>query len=181
MMMNKNVGTVISLFILTILTACGDPGDKAGTRSAADTDKAGSVQRMSAPGEDATSMDGPAAEAVKLEIDGSPVDITRINECAATPGRGLGFSAVTDDHIGDGSAGVRVGGGFEHKKGQLLITYQSKKWVAKDGTGALSFNQVDMRSGDGRSFVTVKATGKAVAGTDELPFALTVTCEPGGT
>ena len=180
-MPNKNVGTVLSLLIFALLTACGDPGDKTDTSSAIDEDKAGGVQRMSVPGADATSTDGPAAESVELEMNGSPVGITRINECAATPGRGLGFSAMTDDHIGDGSAGVRVGGGFENKKGQLLITYQSKKWIASEGTGDLSFNQVDTRTGDGRSFVTVKATGKAVAGNDELPFSLIVSCEPGGT
>jgi len=181
MMTNKNVVTVLSLLIFTLLTACGDPGDKADTSSATNKDKAGSVQRMSAPGADAISTDGPMKEAVDLKIDGSPVAITRIHECAATPGRGLGFSAMTDDHIGDGSAGVRVGGGFESSKGQLLITYKNKKWVAKDGMGALSFNQVDTRTGDGRSFVTVKATGKAAAGSEELPFSLVVTCEPGGT
>ncbi|HAJ91490.1 MAG TPA: hypothetical protein DCO71_02515 [Gammaproteobacteria bacterium] len=136
---------------------------------------------MPVPRADATSTDGSKAEEVEMEMDGSPVAITRINECAATPGRGLGFSAMTDDHVGDGSTGVRVGGGFENKKGQLLITYQSKKWVAKEGVGYLSFNQIDTRTGDGRSFVTVKATGKAVAGTEELPFSLVVTCEPGGT
>ena len=177
-MTKKKAGTVISLLILNLLTACGDPGDKADASSIA---KGESDQRMPAPSEGANSMDGPTAEAVKLEMDGSPVNITRINECAATPGRGLGFSAVTDDHVGDGSAGVRVGGGFEYKKGQLLITYQNKKWVAKEGTGALNFNQVDTRTSDGHSFVTVKATGKAIAGVDELPFSLTVTCEPGGT
>ena len=180
-MTNKNVGTVLSLLMFNLLTACGDPGDKADTSSATDKDKAGSVQRMSAPRADATSTDGPMTEAVEFKMDGSPVAITRINVCAATPGLGLGFSAMTDDHIGDGSAGVRVGGGFENKKGQLLITYQSKKWIAKEGTGDLSFNQVDTRTGDGRSFVTVKATGKAVAGNDELPFFLIVSCEPGGT
>jgi len=180
-MTNKNVVTVLSLLIFTLLTACGDPGDKADTSSATNKDKAGSVQRMSAPGADAISTDGPMKEAVDLKIDGSPVAITRIHECAATPGRGLGFSAMTDDHIGDGSAGVRVGGGFESSKGQLLITYKNKKWVAKDRMGTLSFNQVDTRTGDGRSFVTVKATGKAAAGSEELPFSLVVTCEPGGT
>ena len=180
-MTKKSVGTLISLLILNLLTACGDPADKADASSTANTEKRGSVQRMPAPSEDATSTDGPTAEAVKLEMDGSPVNITRINECAATPGRGLGFSAVTDDHVGDGSAGVRVGGGFEYKKGQILITYQNKKWVAKEGTGVLNFNQVDTRTSDGHSFVTVKATGKAVAGVDEMPFSLTVTCEPGGT
>ena len=181
-MTNKNVGTVLSLLIFTLLTACGDPGDKADTSSAIGKDKAGGVQSMPVPGADATSTDGPTAESVELEMNGSPVAITRIYECAATPGRGLGFSAMTDDHVGDdGSAGVRVGGGFEYKKGQLLITYQSKKWIAKEGTGDLSFNQVDTRTGDGRSFVTVKATGKAIAGTEELPFSLVVTCEPGGT
>ena len=180
-MNKKNVGTVISLLLLNLLTACGDPADKADASSTADTEKGESVQRMPAPSEGANSMDGPTAEAVKLEMDGSPVNITRINECVATPGRGLGFSAVTDDHVGDGSAGVRVGGGFEYKKGQLLITYQNKKWVAKEGTGVLNFNQLDTRTSDGHSFVTVKATGKAIAGVDELPFSLTVTCEPGGT
>ena len=180
-MLNKNTGTVLGLSMITILAACGDSGDKPDPLNAGDTDHARSVHRIPAPPEETTGTDGPTAEAVELALDGSPVDISQIHQCAATPGRGLGFSSWTDDHVGDGSAGVRVGGGFEYEKGRVLINYQSKKWVAEEGVGSLSFNRIDTRTSDGHSFVTVEATGKAVAGTDELPFSLTVTCEPGGT
>lgn len=135
---------------------------------------------MKMPEQAPASSEGPTEVAVKLTLEGSPVEIDRIHQCVGMPGLGLGFSAFTEDYVGNGVAGVRVGGGFEDDTGKVLITTRNKMWVTEAATAVLDFERTDTRTQDGYSFVTIAATGTAIAGAEELPFTLTVTCAAAG-
>ena len=130
----------------------------------------------------AVSTDGPTEEAVALTVDGQDWDLPVQVTCQATPGRGLGARWSSDDFIGDGSRGLALGIGSEGGVGQVRITFRNATWTAgvDEGVGSLDFERSDHRTPEGRSFVTFRATGRAQAGEESVPFEVTVTCEPGG-
>ena len=124
----------------------------------------------------------PAAleEAMVLTVDGETPELVQMTTCVATPGRGLGAQWSTRDFVGDGSEGLGVAAGFEGARARITITFRDRRWRADDNAGDVSFEMADTRTADGRSFVTVEATGRAAADGESVPFELSVTCEPGG-
>ena len=179
-MIARVLGTIIALLVTLGLGACGDTGTDHNSQANTESEKAPSVSRMKNSEPAPASSEGPAEVAVALTLEGSPVEIARIFECVAMPGVGLGFSAFTEDYVGNGRAGVRVGGGFEDDRGQIVINTRDRKWATEAAPGTLDFKRTDTRTQDGHSFVTIVATGTAIADAEELPFTLTVTCAPAG-
>lgn len=173
--------------ILTALTAlvlgCG------GTEGVSEAgSKPGTVETKPGTGSTEGETVGPTEETIVLELEGRRFLASRILECPATPGYGLGFNGSTEDYVGPTSdQGVRMGGGFEGDRGRVVVEYEGSGWTAGEGStgGDLSFDLSDSRVVEGGSthqLVTVHASGTLVdeAG-NELPFDLLVTCEPGGT
>jgi hypothetical protein len=129
---------------------------------------------------EAPSTTAPMKESIALTVDGETPELTQMVTCVATPGLGLGTQWSTADHVGDGSQGLGIAAGFERDQGRVTITFRNQRWQADAGTGELSFEMSDARTDDGHIFVTVEASGRVAAEGQELPFELTVTCEPGG-
>ena len=176
----KILGSITALLFILVLGSCEEAGEDQDSQGKTASEQASAVGSMQKPEPTRVSSEGPTEVAVELTLEGSPVEMDRIFECVGMPGLGLGFSAFTDDFVGDGSSGVRVGGGFEDDSGKVLITTRNKKWVTEAATATLNFERIDTRTDDGHSFVTIVATGTAIAGAGELPFTLTVTCAPPG-
>jgi hypothetical protein len=119
-------------------------------------------------------------ESIALTVDGETPELVQMTTCVATPGRGLGTQWSTADFIGDGSRGLGVAAGFDGDQAQITITFRDQRWRAAGDEGEVSFQRTDSRTQGGRSFVTVVASGRAVADGESVPFELSVTCEPGG-
>jgi len=166
-----------TLGLLTLLIAAGACGGGDAPGGEAEEAAPGMPQRMEA---EAPSTTAPMEESIALTVDGETPDLTQMVTCVATPGLGLGTQWSTADHVGDGSQGLGIAAGFERDQGRVTITFRNQRWQADAGTGELNFQMSDARTDDGHSFVTVEASGRVAADGQELPFELTVTCEPGG-
>ena len=173
--MSRTLGFVAPLMVLS---ACGGgsnpPSDE--TREQMEEASVSPEQPLDAT----ASSEEPAGESVTLTVAGQSYDLTVVQSCAATPGRGLGAQWSSEDFVGDGSSGMGLAAGFERDRGRVTLTFSDRSWIAEED-GDLTFEQTDIRTAEGRSWVTVHAAGQAVSDGDRVPFELTVTCEPGGT
>ena len=125
----------------------------------------------------------PEGESASGSLDGTEFAATRISQCQATPGYGLGIRAATEDFTAQDDRGVQLFGGFEKQRGKITVDFRGSRWTAGEGTdgGSLEFSMTDIRN-QVREFVTVRAHGSMVSDQGEtVPFDLTLICEPGGT
>lgn len=153
------------------VSGCGDAGVAPGAPRSA---PAAQTERMAPL---------PEQESASGSLDGTEFSATRISQCEATPGYGLGIRAATDDFVGQTDAGVQLFGGFEQGRGKITVDFRGTRWTAGEGTdgGSLEFRMTDIRN-QLRQFVIVEANGNMVSDQGEaVPFELTLTCEPGGT
>lgn len=174
---NGGIGGGIGPLALLVLaagmatTGCGDAGVEPGSSQSAADVQAGSLAEM------------PTGESASGTLDGTEFSATRISECQATPGYGLGIRAATENFTGQGDNGVQLFGGFERQRGKITVDFRGGRWTAGEGTegGRLEFELTDVRD-QARQFVTVRAQGSMVGDQgDSVPFDLTLVCEPGGT
>ena len=125
----------------------------------------------------------PHGESASGTLDGTEFTATRISQCQATPGYGLGIRAATENFTGQDDSGVQLFGGFEKQAGKITVDFRGHRWTAGEGTagGRLEFDMTDARD-PARQFVTVRAQGSMVGDQGgSMPFDLTLVCEPGGT
>lgn len=166
-------GTIAAMLLAAgvIVTGCGDTGEAPGSSESGPSSHAASVAEM------------PDGESASGSLDGTGFSATRISECQATPGYGLGIRAATEDFTAQDDRGVRLFGGFENQRGRITVDFRGSRWTAGEGTdgGSLEFAMTDVRN-QTRQFVTVRANGSLVSDQGEnIPFDLTLVCEPGGT
>lgn len=163
----------LSVLVGSVMLAsgCGDAGVAPGAPHSAPASQA---ERMAPL---------PEQESASGSLDGTEFAATRISQCQATPGYGLGIRAATEDFVGQADTGVQLFGGFEQGRGEITVEFRGTRWSAGEGTagGSLEFAMTDIRN-QLRQFVIVEAHGSMVSDQGAaVPFDLTLVCEPGGT
>ena len=154
-----------------VTTGCGDARMEPGSQQSAPSVQTAAVAEL------------PDGESASGSLDGTEFAATRISQCQATPGYGLGIRAATEDFDGQDGRGVQLFGGFEKQRGRITVDFRGSRWTAGEGTdgGHLEFAMTDARN-EVREFVTVRAQGTMISDQGEsIPFDLTLVCEPGGT
>jgi hypothetical protein len=153
-----------------VATGCGDAGVAPPSQNAPASQTASAAEL-------------PDGESASGSLDGTEFAATRISQCQATPGYGLGIRASTADFAAQDDRGVQLFGGFEKEEGRITVDFRGSRWTAGEGTdgGSLEFSMTDVRD-QLREFVTVRTHGTMISDQGEsVPFNLTLVCEPGGT
>lgn len=167
----KGTLAVMLLAAGLVATGCGDAGVQQSASQSAPAVQTESMAEL------------PKEESASGSLDETAFAATRISQCQATPGHGLGIRASTEDFVGQSDIGVQVFGGFEKGRGKITVDFRGTRWTAGEGSdgGSLEFVMTDMRN-QLRQFVIVRAHGSMVSDQGRaVPFDLTLVCEPGGT